>query len=127
MPTYEYHCGSCGELQEHVCSYKDKPRAVPCECGSRAESIPSVTALSVPRYNRYGNRIMPKGFNPLPGPLRDSDGKNRIDYQSTKVTVDSGNRSGNRHQSRQARIKTQFMKVARSYRDKKRKLQEAKA
>ena len=43
MPTYDYQCSSCSNVQEEIHSFKDSPVIKCNECGSSCEKSFSVT------------------------------------------------------------------------------------
>lgn len=92
MPLFDYHCTSCGEVQEELVSLVDgrAPATLPCSCGGTRERRPGVPYAkimwSLPPIDN--TRDIWAGTK-----LEDSDGVNETHYKSTKAFALPGGRT----------------------------------
>lgn len=39
MPVYEFECGTCGNKQEIICWFEERPSSIKCDCGGKCRHI----------------------------------------------------------------------------------------
>tara|TARA_R110000772_G_scaffold20140_3_gene55945 strand:- start:9218 stop:9586 length:369 start_codon:yes stop_codon:yes gene_type:complete len=80
MPNYDYHCLTCGAIEERLVTIAKKDEPIPCSCGKgkklqRMVANPSISYDTINPIRRAGS-----GWNDVLQRIEKNSGKNNIEH-----------------------------------------------